>query len=86
MVYLIGRLAKDVREDGITLAVQRSFKNEDGKYETDMIECTFDGQSNIAKNTQEYCKKGDLVGIKGSLRQGGIVAIEKISFLASKRK
>ena len=84
MVYLIGRLAKDVREDGITLAVQISFKNEYGIYETDIIDCELHGT--MGDNLREYCRKGDLIGIKGWLKQGGIVVIEKASFLTSKRK
>ena len=49
LVYLIGRLCEDPvtkeYEDGksmltINLAVQRSFKNENGIYETDFIRCS----------------------------------------------
>ena len=51
----------------------------------------------VAKNTAEYCKKGDLVGIKGRLQtynsesNDGItskitqVVAEKITFLSSKK-
>ena len=90
MVYLIGRLTKDVEieENGATIniAVQRAFKNEEGIYETDFFDVKLMGQ--VATNTAEYCQKGDLVGIKGALRNGenGIyVLTEKISFLASRK-
>ncbi len=103
LIYLIGRLAEEpeVKEldDGkkvtnITLAVQRSFKNEEGIYETDFIRCTL--WNGIATNTAEYCKKGDLVGIKGRLqtesyekdgekRFNTSVVVDKVSFLASRK-
>ena len=104
LVYLIGRLTEEpeVREleDGkttlaINLAVQRSYKNEDGIYETDFIRCV--PWNAIATSTQEYCKRGDLVGIKGRLQNrkyevdGEVkyiteVIVDKLSFLASKRE
>ena len=72
---IIGRLVRDPEtkelEDGkrvsnITVAVQRSYKNENGEYEADFIDCTL--WNGIADKTTEYCKKGDLVGIKGRLQ------------------
>ena len=73
-IVLVGRLTKDVQvnksEKGkqvasLTLAIPRSFKNMNGTYDTDFIECTiFD---NIAQNTSEYCHKGDILGVKGNL-------------------
>jgi len=104
LVYLIGRLTEEpeVREleDGkttlaINLAVQRSYKNEDGIYETDFIRCVL--WNAIATSTKEYCKRGDLVGIKGRLQNrkyevdGEVkyiteVIVDKLSFLASKRE
>ena len=52
----------------------------------------------MAENTTEYCKKGDLVGIKGRLQNRSYedeqgekkyiteVIVDKISFLASKKE
>ena len=61
---LVGRLAQDIEvkttETGkevtrVSLAVNRSFKNPDGIYEVDFIDCVlWDG---LAKNIDEYCKK-----------------------------
>lgn len=72
----------------ITLAVQRNFKNMEGQYDTDFIECTIWGV--IAENTCEYCKEGDLVGVKGRLQrlEGNTLQVvaEKVSFLATGRK
>ena len=76
-VVLVGRLTKDLEtkelEEGksvcnMTLAIPRSFKNADGEYETDFVECTL--WNNIAENTAEYCKKGDIVGVKGRIQTG----------------
>ena len=50
----------------LRLAIPRSFKNSDGMYDTDFIDCVlFD---NVAENTSEYCKKGDIVGVKGRIQ------------------
>ena len=105
LVYLIGRLTENPEvkelEDGRSmltsnLAVQRSFKNEDGIYETDFLRCIL--WNGVAARTSEYCKSGDLVGIKGRLQNrkyedennttGYIteVIVDKVSFLASKRE
>lgn len=102
MVYLIGRLTQDPEtktyEDGkekltINLAVQRSFKNEDGIYETDYLRCVL--WNALAEHTCEYCKKGDLVGVKGRIQTRSYeddeenikyiteIIVDKISFLAS---
>ena len=73
-IMLVGRLVNDVKveitETGkkfadIVLAITRSFKNDEGIYETDFIDCRLYG--NIAEQTSNYCKKGDLIGIKGRL-------------------
>lgn len=49
----------------ITLAVNRSYKNDEGIYDTDFIKCRL--YKSVAKTTCEYCRKGDLIGITGSL-------------------
>ena len=93
MVYLIGRIV-ELRDDNVRIAVQRSYKNEDGIYETDFIRCIL--WNGIATNTAEYCKRGDLVGVKGRLQTRKYevneevkyiteVIVDRISFLASKK-
>lgn len=97
----VGRLVADpvVREtekgnvSNITIAVPRPYKNEYGIYEADFIDCVL--WKSIAENTAEYCKKGDMVGVKARVQseikeQDGekkkvlnLVA-EKITFLSSK--
>lgn len=73
-VVLVGRLVRDVEVKSndnnkkfsfITLAIPRSFKNHDGIYETDFVECIL--WNNVASNTASYCKKGDIIGIKGRI-------------------
>lgn len=95
-VVIVGRLVEkpivEENENGkkvcnITLAVPRSYKNENGVYDTDFIKCIL--WNGIAENTTEYCDKGDLVGIKGRLQcLGGnelqLVA-EKITFLSTNK-
>lgn len=49
----------------MTLAIPRSFKNMDGEYETDFINCKL--WDTVAKNSSEHCKKGDIVGVKGRM-------------------
>ena len=64
-IILIGRLTHDpeskILEDGrkasdITLAVQRTFKNMDGSYDTDFIKVTV--WEGLATAIETYCKKG----------------------------
>ena len=71
----VGRLVAEPSvketEDGkqvsnITIAVPRSYKNAEGVYETDFIDCTL--WSGVAETTGTYCQKGDMVGVKGRLQ------------------
>ena len=104
-LMLVGRLVKDpeIKEldsgkkvSNITLAINRNFKNVDGVYETDFVDCVmWDG---IANNDSEYCKKGDVVGVRGRLqtslyedKEGKTlknidVIAEKITFLSSRHR
>ena len=101
---IVGRVVNEVKVNkteserdvaNITLAVPRSFKNADGEYDTDFIDVVLWG--NIADNTAEYVKKGDLVGIKGRLQSREVekyhekfkvleVVAEKVTFLSSKKE
>lgn len=80
----------------ITLAIPRTFKNADGEYEVDFIDCVL--WSIVAENTSEYCKKGDVIGVKGRLQTRMLedeegnnykkmeVVAEKVTFLSSKKE
>ena len=93
---LVGRIVKEVEvketDNGrkvayLTLAVQRSYKNENGEYETDFVPCAL--WNAIAENVAEYCKKGDLVGVKGRIQNennGIVIVAEKVTFLSSTKK
>ena len=101
---LVGRIVQDPKitelEDGkkvcnITVAVPRSYKNANGEYDTDFIRSTM--WSNIALNTCEYCKQGDLIGVKGRIQTRVIekdnskqsiqeVIAEKVTFLAKSKE
>lgn len=101
---LIGRIVKDpelrktskgTTVSNITVAVQRSFKNINGEYDVDFIECIL--WTGIAETAVEYCKKGDLVALKGRLQTSIIekenipkmtilqFIVEKLSFLSSSK-
>ena len=71
-VVLVGRLTdnpsvtsteKGKQVTSVNVAVSRNYKNADGIYETDFIRCIL--WNEIAANTTEYCKCGDVIGIKG---------------------
>lgn len=99
---LVGRIVNDVEVIGndrkkyiVTLAVQRNFKNMDGIYETDFIPCILWGT--VGQSTLEYCRKGDIIGVKGRLQTTIIenedgtksskieVIADSVTYLSSKR-
>lgn len=104
-VCLNGRLTKDidlrytqnnVAVASFTLAVQRKFKNSNGDYESDFINCI--AYKSTAELLSKYTGKGDLIGIEGRIQTRNYenqegkkvyiteVIVESIDFLASKRQ
>lgn len=100
-LVLVGRIVKNpetrVSENGkkyatLTLAVPRNYKNINGEYDTDFLDCML--WASVAESTSEYCKTGDMIGVKGRLqtrvvetpegrrRKTEIIA-EKVTFLTS---
>ncbi|MBR3162169.1 MAG: single-stranded DNA-binding protein [Bacilli bacterium] len=100
-VVLVGRLVKTpelkLTENGkkisrITLAVPRNYKNMEGEYDTDFLDCTL--WTNVAENTSEYCQTGDMIGVKGRIQTRVIenedgtkkkrteIVAERVTFLA----
>ena len=101
-IVLVGRIARApevrVSESGkkyasLTLAVPRNYKNVNGEYDTDFLDCTL--WTNVAESTSEYCSTGDMIGVKGRVqnriieapdgtkrRRTEIVA-ERVTFLTS---
>ena len=103
-VTLVGRLTQDpeIKElnDGtfrtvINVAVSRDYRNSEGVYDADFIKCVL--WNGIASATKDYCRKGDVVGIKGKLQSRNYetdnkekkyvleVIAEKVTFLSSKK-
>jgi single-strand DNA-binding protein len=73
-VNLCGRLTRDIdlryTQSGkavgsFSLAVNRNFKNSDGDYEADFINCTIWGKS--AENLANFVSKGSLINVSGRL-------------------
>ena len=70
-----GRVTKDIELKctpngtsavSFTLAIPRPFKNQNGEYESDFIQCTaFKGTAELLS---KYVKKGDTLGVEGSVR------------------
>ena len=103
-IVMVGRLTadpevttleNDKEKSQITIAIPRNYKNADGEYDTDFVDCIlWDG---VAKNTSMYCKKGDIVGVKGRIQTSNYetkdgknikltqVVAEKITFLSSNK-
>ena len=99
----VGRLIKDIELKNVnnksvatfTIAITRPYKNADGEYETDFINCKSWGQ--VAEKIKEYCNKGDMIGVKGSIRNDVYqdkdgnkkssiyVNVERVTFLSSKK-
>lgn len=102
-IVLVGRLVNgvEIEKEGdknvaiMSLAIPRSYKNENGEYDTDFIDCIL--WNAIAENTSEYCRKGDIVGVKGRVQSRTIekedgtkankieIVAEKVTFLSSKK-
>jgi len=103
-VILIGRITKDIElrhfENGnavinFSLAVPRDYKNANGEYETDFLD--IQATNKIAELTAEYCKKGDLISVRGRLEKkvridkedkkhyDTYVRCDKVSFLSTKK-
>ena len=74
-LILVGRLTSDpetkILEDGrkvaeVTLAVQRSFKNIEGHYDTDFIKISI--WEGLATAIESYCTKGVMIAVKARVQ------------------
>ena len=101
-VELIGRITRDleIKTSGSTsilnfnVAVQRDFKDKDGKYGADFINCVAFGKQ--AEFVSNYFNKGSQIALVGRIQTGSYtnkdgqkvyttdVAIEKAEFVGSK--
>ena len=75
IVVLIGRITKDIEVrytekdlavSNFTIAVRKDYKNTDGEYESDFINCVSFG--NISEYLKKYANKGDLIAVSGRIQ------------------
>lgn len=104
-VLLVGRMTRNLElrytsnekaVGNFTLAINRRFKNQNGEYETDFIDCVVFGKQ--AETMAQYTKKGDLIGVEGSIQKRTYedkegnkrytteIMVEKITFLQTNKK
>lgn len=102
-VQIIGRLSKDpeLRVGDSTIArfgvaVNRKFKNKEGKYDADFINCIAFGKT--AEFVEKYFSKGMKIGIIGRIQTGSYtnkdgnkvyttdIIAEEIEFIESKNQ
>ena len=81
---IVGRIVKDLEKESnvITIAIPRHYKNEYGEYDTDFVDVAIDGT--LAKTTIEYCKKGDIIGVKGNIKSEISNDIRKMLLVAER--
>ena len=74
-VVVVGRLTKKpelkftangTKYTQFTVATQRNFKNKDGEYEADFINCRL--WRTVAENFAKFADKGSLIGIEGRIQ------------------
>ena len=98
-ILMVGRITKDIElrytpNNKAVITVNLAIQN--GKDDTTFLPVTVFG--NVAETTSKYCKKGDLIGIKGIIKnhnwqdnQGNkrydySFIAERVSFLSNKAK
>ena len=73
---LMGRIVNDIKlekdKEGakwctVVLAITRPVKNDEGLHDTDYIDVIL--KNEITTNTIKYCKKGDMIAIKGKIEK-----------------
>ena len=103
-VCLTGRITRNIELKynqnnvaitSFTLAVTRKFKNQNGEYESDFINCI--AYKSTAELLNKYVKKGDLLGIEGRIQTRNYedkdgkrvyvteVIVDSIDFLQSRK-
>lgn len=79
---VLGRIAS-LSDDTVELKVQDSVKDENGVYQN--FEIFIQVGEGIMENMKEYCKVGDLVGVKGKIVNNNKLVGEKVTFLSAKK-
>lgn len=88
-VVIVGRVEKITQKENktiLTLNVPRTYKNSDGEYENDIIDCIL----SYCQVSYVYLRKDDVVGIRGHLsrldNESELELIaEKVTFLAKRK-
>lgn len=104
-IIIIGRITKEIELKAtasgtevadFTIAVNRNYKNAEGNYEADFINCV--SYKGLAKTINTYVKKGDRLAVEGRLqtrtyqnKEGknikvSEVIVENIDFIETKKK
>ena len=91
-LVLAGRIVnipteKEEKGTKITISVSRNYKNIEGIYETDNIDIMLYEQ--MVSNVLEYCKQGDLIGVRGRVETKDnnlIIIADKITYLTSDKE
>ena len=83
-VILVGRITS-FEGDEVIISVTRNYKNEDGIYMSDSIPVRL--SANIGEKMKEFCRIGDVIGVKGRLENRGevVVMAEKTTFVSPKK-
>lgn len=83
-VILVGRITS-FEGNEVTVSITRNYKNEDGIYMSDSIPVWL--SANIGEKMKEFCKIGDVIGVKGRLENRGkvVVMADKVSFISAKK-
>ena len=83
-VILVGRITSFEGHE-VTVSITRNYKNEDGIYMSDSIPVRL--SANIGEKMKEFCKIGDVIGVKGRLENRGevVVMAEKTTFVSPKK-
>lgn len=103
-VVLVGRLTKDpelrntnsgLPVSSFTVAINRTYKNKEGNYDTDFINVSIFGKQ--AENVSKYCFKGSQIGVDGRIQTRSYdaedgskryvteVVADNVEFLGSKK-
>ena len=83
-VILVGRITS-FEGNGVIISITRNYKNEDGIYMSDLIPIWL--SANIGEKMKDFCKIGDVIGVKGRLENRGevVVMADKVSFISAKK-
>lgn len=91
---------KNKKKAVVTIQVPRNFKDLNGIYKADVIDCVI--WAGVAQQVCELCKKGNLIGVRGKIQSSVtiddgttyqetrkrelIIVAEKVTFLANRKE